>query len=58
MTVPIDGFLSLREADLQVVLDLTGGRLPAVVHWGAELGALSAGGRLRTRPRRASTRLR
>ncbi|MFL6028181.1 MAG: alpha-galactosidase [Friedmanniella sp.] len=41
MTVPIDGFLSLREAGLQVVLDLTGARLPAVVHWGADLGPLS-----------------
>jgi alpha-galactosidase len=41
MTVPIDAFLSLREADIHVVLDVTGGRLPAVLHWGADLGPLS-----------------
>jgi alpha-galactosidase len=42
MTAHLDGYLSLREADLHVVLDLGGGRLPAVVHWGADLGALTA----------------
>ena len=32
----------LHERDLSVVLDLTDGRLPAVVHWGARVADLSA----------------
>ncbi|MCW2810920.1 MAG: aga [Friedmanniella sp.] len=39
MTVTVDLSVSLREAGVHVVLDLRGGRLPAVVHWGADLGA-------------------
>jgi alpha-galactosidase len=32
----------LHEQDLSLVLDLTDGRLPAVVHWGARIEDLSA----------------
>lgn len=32
----------LRAAGVGVVLDLSAGRLPAIVHWGADLGELTA----------------
>jgi alpha-galactosidase len=32
----------LQERDLSLVLDVTDGRLPAVVHWGARIENLSA----------------
>ena len=35
VTATVDLYVSLHEADVCVVLDLTAGRLPAVVHWGA-----------------------
>ena len=35
MTATVDLYVSLREAGVSVVLDLTAGQLPAVVHWGA-----------------------
>jgi alpha-galactosidase len=34
--------LHLRASGVSLVLDLTEGRLPAVVHWGADLGATTA----------------
>ena len=37
MTAQIDTILILREADVHLLLDLTSGRLPAVLHWGAAL---------------------
>ncbi|WP_394215164.1 alpha-galactosidase [Brachybacterium vulturis] len=36
--------LHLRAAGVSVVLDVTDGRIPAVAHWGAELGELGAAG--------------
>ncbi|ROS21561.1 alpha-galactosidase [Rathayibacter sp. PhB127] len=33
-----DAFVHLRASGVSVVLDLTSGRLPAVLHWGADLG--------------------
>ncbi|ARC56714.1 Alpha-galactosidase [Frondihabitans sp. 762G35] len=36
-----DAFVHLEAAGVGVVLDLTAGRLPAVIHWGRALGALS-----------------
>ncbi|SEQ63630.1 alpha-galactosidase [Microlunatus flavus] len=35
--------IALGAAGVSLVLDLSDGRLPTVVHWGAELGALDAG---------------
>jgi alpha-galactosidase len=35
---PLDVSVSLRTEGVSVLVDLTGGRLPAVVHWGADLG--------------------
>ena len=37
----VDTCVVLRSAGVSVVLDVTGGRLPAIVHWGADLGALT-----------------
>ena len=34
-------FVSLRGDDVAVLLDLTDSRLPALLHWGADLGDLS-----------------
>jgi alpha-galactosidase len=42
VTHAVDTYLSLTESDVTVVLDVTGGRLPALAHWGAGLGPLSA----------------
>ena len=36
--------LHLRAAGVSVVLDVTEGRLPAIAHWGADLGALGPAG--------------
>ena len=41
MTATVDLYVSLHEADVSVVLDLTAGRLPAVLHWGADLGPVA-----------------
>lgn len=38
----INAFVHLRSEQTSVLLDLTGGLLPAVVHWGADLGDLDA----------------
>lgn len=40
--VPFDGIVHLTCADVSVLLDLRGGLLPAVVHWGGGLGDLDA----------------
>jgi len=40
--VPVpDAYVLLRGDGVAVVLDLTSGQLPAVIHWGADLGSLS-----------------
>ncbi|HEY5821167.1 MAG TPA: alpha-galactosidase [Propionibacteriaceae bacterium] len=39
----VEPFLHLRSAGVSVLLDLEGGSLPAVRHWGADLGPLTAG---------------
>ncbi|KQO60390.1 alpha-galactosidase [Curtobacterium sp. Leaf261] len=36
-----DAFVHLRQGGVSLLLDLTGGRLPAVVHWGADLGRIT-----------------
>ena len=41
VTATVDLYVSLHEAGVSVVLDLTAGHLPAVVHWGADLGPVS-----------------
>jgi alpha-galactosidase len=41
MTDPTDPLVHLRAAGTSVVLDTAGDRLPAVVHWGADLGDLT-----------------
>ena len=33
-----DAFVHLSSAGVSLLLDVTGGRLPAIVHWGAALG--------------------
>ena len=33
-------FVSLRRDSVSVLLDASGGRLPALLHWGADLGPL------------------
>ncbi|WP_225839332.1 alpha-galactosidase [Streptomyces sp. NK08204] len=38
-----DGAVLLRAAGTALVLDISGGTLPRIVHWGADLGALSDG---------------
>lgn len=42
MTDSVNAYVTLRAEGVSVVLDLTAGRLPAVVHWGADLGELTA----------------
>ncbi|QDP98712.1 alpha-galactosidase [Microlunatus elymi] len=37
-----DQRILLRAEDTSVLIDLTAGRLPAIVHWGSELGELTA----------------
>ena len=34
----LDVCVSLRTEGVSILVDLTGGRLPALVHWGADLG--------------------
>jgi alpha-galactosidase len=41
MSPPADDLVHLRAAGVSVVLGATGGRLPAVLHWGADLGDLT-----------------
>ena len=41
MTEPLNAYVVLRAEGVSVVLDLADGCLPAVVHWGADLGELS-----------------
>jgi alpha-galactosidase len=41
MTVPTDPPIHLRAAGTSLVLDVAGDRMPAVVHWGADLGDLA-----------------
>lgn len=41
MTSPVNALLALRAAGVSLVLDLTAGRLPAIVHWGADVGELT-----------------
>jgi alpha-galactosidase len=41
MADSVDTWVVLRSAGVCVVLDLVGGRLPAIVHWGADLGELT-----------------
>ena len=36
----VDVVINLRAEGVSVLLDLTDGRLPAIVHWGGDLGAL------------------
>jgi alpha-galactosidase len=39
---PANDFVHLRAAGVSVLVDVRHGALPAIVHWGADLGALSA----------------
>lgn len=41
MTADVHACVHLRAEGVSVLLDLTAGRLPAVVHWGADLGEVS-----------------
>ncbi len=41
MTDSVNAYVVMRAEGISVVLDLTAGRLPAIVHWGADLGELS-----------------
>ena len=42
MTHAVDSMILLRAGGVALLLDCTAGQLPAVVHWGADLGGLSA----------------
>ena len=42
MAHPIHAVVALRAASVGVVLDILDGHLPAIVHWGADLGDLTA----------------
>lgn len=42
MTEPVNAHVVLRAEGVGVVLDLAGGRLPAIAHWGADPGELTA----------------
>ena len=47
VTAPLPGAtqrLHLRAAGVSVILDVTDGRIPAITHWGADLGELAATG--------------
>ncbi len=37
----VDAFIAMRASGVSVVLDVTGGRLPTIVHWGADLGEIT-----------------
>ncbi len=41
MSEPLNTYVHLRGEGLSAVIDLRGGRLPAIVHWGADLGTLT-----------------
>ena len=41
-TTPVHAFVHLRSEGVSVLLDCTRGRLPALAHWGADLGRVSA----------------
>ena len=41
MSEPLNTYVHLRADGLSAVLDLSDGRLPAIVHWGADLGELT-----------------
>ncbi|HEY3337987.1 MAG TPA: alpha-galactosidase, partial [Propionicimonas sp.] len=41
MSEPLNTYVHLRAEGLSVVVDLSEGRLPAIVHWGADLGELT-----------------
>ncbi|HEY5820450.1 MAG TPA: alpha-galactosidase [Propionibacteriaceae bacterium] len=41
MSYPVNTRIALRSEGVSVLLDLTDGHLPALTHWGAELGELS-----------------
>lgn len=36
--MPMDAFIALRAAGVGLLLDISAGQLPAVLHWGADLG--------------------
>ncbi len=40
MPVTVDTCVALRTDDVSILLNLTGGRLPSVLHWGADLGPI------------------
>ena len=42
MSEPVNTYVHLRAEGLSAVLDLLGGRLPAIVHWGHDLGDLTS----------------
>ena len=42
MPAPETAYVHLHAEGVSLVLDVSGGRLPAIVHWGADLGDLSA----------------
>ncbi len=46
-TTPVHAFVHLRSEGVSVLLDCTRGRLPALAHWGADLGEVSAADALR-----------
>ena len=41
MTLDDGALIALTAEGVDLVIDATGGRLPAIVHWGAALGAMS-----------------
>ena len=43
MTAHVNACVHLRADGVSVLLDITDGRLPALVHWGADLGTLAIG---------------
>ena len=42
MSDPIHAIVHLRAEGVSVLVDLTAGRLPSILHWGDDLGALDA----------------
>ncbi len=49
MNAPLDRLVHLRAAGVSVLVDISAGRLPAIVHWGADLGELTAADAIATR---------
>lgn len=41
MTTPVNACVHLRAEGVSVLLDVTAGQLPAIVHWGADLGEVA-----------------